>query len=315
MVVGPNEKRLSQCLDQFKYLCDDVVIATNNADQKTKNTIKKYDYHQYEDNREWGIFQPKIKTGLLQRIGGLKPDVILPRDADELYDSSFGRAEVESLSAIYPACYFYIVNLWNDEQHQKRSLGFWNIRMFNWKPELGTVYLKKNLHCGLGPPWTYKFGSHIPHLIKHYGLMDKEDRMRKVDRYDKYDPKAIFKDRIYYDTLKSDSTGTEFNEEDFKKKLDAEVNSYGNQQKTITPDKMKHEYSVIKRTRLENGEEFMFEVETKTVPNYLAQSNSRLKFECMGAVQDLTEDIEKMFEEPEEPIIEVKPKVKKNAKK
>ena len=39
MVVGPNEKYLEQSLKELKRLCDDAIIATNNADEKTKEII------------------------------------------------------------------------------------------------------------------------------------------------------------------------------------------------------------------------------------------------------------------------------------
>ena len=43
-VVGPNERYLEKSLNEFKRLCDDAIIATNNADQKTLELIDSYGY-------------------------------------------------------------------------------------------------------------------------------------------------------------------------------------------------------------------------------------------------------------------------------
>ena len=73
-VCGLNERYLEATLKEFKRLCDDVLIATNNADEKTIELIDKYKFNHYEDNREWGVYQPSLKTDLLTKAGELKPD-------------------------------------------------------------------------------------------------------------------------------------------------------------------------------------------------------------------------------------------------
>lgn len=205
MVVGPNEKYLEGTLKEFKRLCDDAVIATNNADEKTKALIKEYGYWQYEDNREWGIEQPRIKTDLLLRVSKLQPDWIIALDADERFSPEFTRTEAERL-AILPeiAWHFLVVNLYNDSEHFAHDMGiqrFWNIRFYKYLPQYGVEFQKKNLHCGLAPPYAYKYGWYAPYYLEHYGLMLKEDRDRKSQRYAQYDPRARFKDRVYYDDL------------------------------------------------------------------------------------------------------------------
>lgn len=207
-VVGPNEKYLKNTLEEFKRLCDDTILCTNNADEETKKLIKSYGFWTYEDNREWGVAQPLIKTDLLARVAKLRPDWIIALDADEIFAPEFTRERAEHLaSGDEVAWYFLVVNLYNDKDHFAHSAGvqrFWNIRFFKFLPERGMVYQRKNLHCGLAPPFYYAYGWHAPYYLEHYGLMAKEDRMRKVERYRKYDPKAIWKDRVYYDELAQD---------------------------------------------------------------------------------------------------------------
>jgi hypothetical protein len=306
MVVGKGEadRYLENSLKEFKRLCDDAEIVCNNTDPKTEQMIRRYGYGVVRDDREWGIHQPSIKTDLLFRLGRKKPDVILPLDSDEVFDETFTREKLEEYSLKFPACYFYIVNLWNDEQHQRKSLGFWNIRMFNWKPELGNQYIKKNLHCGLGPPWTYKYGSYVPFYVKHYGLMTQESRDAKVARYDKFDPNARWKDRAYYDALKTITNGSEFNEDEMRQKLISEVARMGSQHKTIMAKDIKQKFVYVRR----NKDGAILEIPEKNYQDTLKQG-----FTYVGPVDQFADDIEQLFDEVEEPKVEVKPK--RNAKK
>lgn len=205
MVVGPNEKYLDKSLSEFKRLCDDAIIATNNADENTTKIIESFGFSHYADNREWGIYQPDIKTDLLTRAGKLNPDWIIALDSDEVFAPEFTREEAEKLAdGNEIAYYFLVVNLYNDEEHFAHSKGiqrFWNIRFYKYMPEFGLQFLRKSLHCGLGPPITYKYGWHAPFYLLHYGLMLPEDRERKQARYRKYDPKKIYKAGTYYDEL------------------------------------------------------------------------------------------------------------------
>lgn len=251
MVCGPGEadRYLEGTLKEFKRLADDAVICLNNATDKERKLINEYGYWHYNDDREWGIHQPSIKTDLLAKISNLRPDVILPLDSDEVFDASFTRAELERWSSQYPACYAYIVNHWNDESHHRKSLGFWNIRLFNWLPQYGTVYQKKNLHCGLGPPWAYHYGSYIPHAVRHYGLMETESRKRKVERYEKYDPSAKWKDRAYYEALKTETVGSEYNEAEMLAKLRSEVEKMGDQTKRFMKSDLQQKYVYVRRLK------------------------------------------------------------------
>lgn len=223
MVCGPNEKYLEKSLGEFKRLCDDALIATNNADDKTKQLIKEYGYQQYEDNREWGISQPDIKSTLLERAGELRPDWVCAIDADEVYSSDFTREEAEKLASTGEiAYYFCIVNLYNDPEHFVHGAGiqrFWNIRFYKYTPEYGLQFQRKSLHCGLGPPITYKYGWYAPFFVEHYGLMTKEDRLKKAERYRKYDPNKRFKGGSYYDELSMDLKPIKFDRQALLRKL------------------------------------------------------------------------------------------------
>lgn len=206
-VCGPGEadRYMRETMEEFKRLCDEVLIVTNHATQKEKNLIEEYGFHQYEDNREWGKEQPNIKTDLLVRAGQYSPDWIIALDMDESFAPSFTQDIARRLSATDEiAWHFLVVNLYNDENHFAHDVGiqrFWNIRFYRYAPEFGLQFQRKNLHCGLAPPIMYKYGWYAPFYLLHKGLMKKEDRERKVARYQKYDPRGVFKSPVYYKDL------------------------------------------------------------------------------------------------------------------
>lgn len=226
-VCGPNEKYLAENLNQRALLADDVIIVGNHIDDASKKLIKKFGFWFYEDDREWGKAQPFIKTDLLKRAGKLQPDWILACDMDEIYDESFDRPSAENLARSGGiGWYFYIVNLWNDRSHFHRGLSFWNIRFYRFAPEYGLEFQRKALHCGLGPPIVYHYGNYAPYLLKHYGLMDPEARQKKIERYEKYDPNAVYKDRSYYDALKYAGNVAVFDEAEMHRRVEEEVSTY-----------------------------------------------------------------------------------------
>lgn len=224
MVCGPGEadRYLKASLDEFKLLCDDAVIVGNNTDLKTEELIKSYGYWFYRDDREWGLYQPNIKEDLLKKIAGLKPDWIIPLDSDEVFAKEFTREEAERLASTKEiAWHFTIVNLYDDTEHFAHDKGiqrFWNIRFFKFLPE-HLKFQNKRVHCGLAPPIYYKYGWYAPYFVEHYGLMKKEDRQKKVERYKKYDPQAKFKGREYYDDLENKVNVYPFNREKLLKQL------------------------------------------------------------------------------------------------
>jgi len=223
MVCGPGEadRYLEGTLKEFKRLCDDAIICGNNTDAKTEKLIKKYGYWFYRDNREWGYYQPAIKTDLLRRVGNLSPDWIVALDADERFAPEFTRSKAEALANSGEiAFHFLIVNLYNDETHFAHDAGiqrFWNIRFYKYLPQYGLEFQKTNLHCGLGPPITYTRGWHAPYYVLHYGLMKPEDRKAKAERYRQYDKRNM--KPAYYTDLERDLEMRPFNPKKLLKQL------------------------------------------------------------------------------------------------
>jgi hypothetical protein len=233
MVCGQGEadRYLEKPLQQFKELCDDAIIACNGEDKKRDKLIKKYGFWSYRDDREWGLYQPHIKTALLGKIMRLKPDWVLPLDADEEIagmDRPLLEKTINELPTGKKSCFFYFVTLWQDDKHFAPKFGFWNIRLFQPVPALGLQYQKTPLHCGLAPPYAYnpKHAKNLPMVVRHYGMMSQEDRDKKIERYEKYDPRQIYKNPIYYDWLKEDEEPKPYNEDSMIRKVTALSHEY-----------------------------------------------------------------------------------------
>lgn len=234
MVVGKGEadRWLKRVLDQRKELVDDMVIVGNNTDKKTEKLINKYGFWFYRDDREWGIYQPDIKQDLLNKVIKLKPDYILPSDADEIYDKRLTKQAIYDLfKAPAIAYYFHIINLWNDEDHYRHDASFYNIRLFRYRSDLPNTFERKRVHCGLAPSIYYNYGWHCKYLLLHYGLMKPEDRRKKAERYAKYDPRAVFKGREYYDKLTDDQPPQPFNEERMCRLAEEDMSKYNEYKK------------------------------------------------------------------------------------
>lgn len=219
LVCGPGEadRYLKETLLEFSRLCDEVVVCLCNATHKERMLVRKFGFYAYDDNREWGKEQPNIKTDLLKTILKMNPDWILVLDADETLPTIKSREELEALTVDREACQMYVVNLWNDTEHYKKSSAFWNVRFYKADESKGTQFLRKAVHCGNAPPYFYSLPakhSYVPHILLHKGLMSYEERLRKVERYNLYDPQAIHKGPEYYEMLGTNLTGAEYKQDD-----------------------------------------------------------------------------------------------------
>lgn len=239
-VCGKNEKYIKGTLDKFKELCDHVVIVCNNTDARTKHLIESYGFEIREDDREWGYQQNVIKEDLVKTLGAYNPDWLVCMDMDEVLD--IDRETFEKQADQCDSMYVYIVNMWNEGW--KRQWSFWNIRAWKWNGI--TKFVNRPLHCGLAPEWAYHYGSYVPTILWHYGLKDKEVRERKVNRYLKYDPNAVYRDRSYYTGL-MDNTCDELDVQFIKDSIAKEVGTI--KRKNIQPVKKKVFYMVEKDGR------------------------------------------------------------------
>lgn len=288
-LVGPGEagRYMRETLECFKRLCDEVILLVNNADQAEIDLINEYGFKYRLDRRTWGEHQWRIKQDFIERdIKQLanEGDVLVCLDMDEVLSERCTKEWL--LEAPLDAYHVFVVDLWNDPQHFKPESCFWNVRIWKWNGE--TKYKAKPVHCGLAPEWTYHYHRHAPFLLLHKGLMAEEDRLRKIKRYEKYDPHAEHLDKQYYDMLKS-NTARPFDEEAMADQIAEEVATY-NQSKPRKDmvKKPKPRFAYVK-----NPHGITIDIPEK----HLNQTLKRKGFEFIGWAEEDREEIEAMFED------------------
>lgn len=273
---GEASRYMEATLKEFKRLCDETIILLNNAGEEEKQLIEKFSFKWVEDNREWGKNQHKLKHDFVKNhVAKLSPDITICLDMDEV----FYRAEREDFESLPgQAWYVYIANLWDEGWSPEWS--FWNVRAYSWewREKLEKAFFdfeNRPLHCGLAPKWAYHLNYHAPLLLLHSGLKDKKDRMRKVERYEKYDPNQVYRSSSYYEALKSDKS-EKFNPEDLLEKIKADVRSMKQpevKKLMVIPEKQK-EYLVMRQ-----ADNFVF-----SVPERLLQGQLKQKYKGRGFV-------------------------------
>lgn len=266
---GEADRYLKGTLDCFKKLCDDTIILGNNITDKERTLINNYGFTLIEDNREWGKNQNKIKEDFLKNhVAKLNPDFTVCLDMDEVLVVS--RETLEEYAEKGQAWYVYIVNLWNEGYRSDWS--FWNVRFWgwHWKDKLGDSFFEfenRPLHCGLAPKWAYHLQLHAPFMLLHYGLKDKTDRMKKVARYEKYDPKQIYRHPSYYNALKLDDAEP-FNQAEIQHKLDEHIESLHQPLNKELPIKKPAKKQVMVQREADG---FIFTVDENILPTQLKQ--------------------------------------------
>lgn len=229
-ICGPGEasRYMRETLDEFARLCDDVFICLNgpeDADLSAEEAlIDEYGFRRVRNTAEWGKLQWKIKQEFLDQFVrkiANDGDIVIALDMDERFDRHLTREWL--LSMEFDAYHTFVVDLWNDELHYKPESCFWKVQIFRWNGDV--AFKTKPLHCGLVPLWAASHNRYAPFLQIHKGLMTKESRQRKIERYEKYDPRQQHLGKQYYWMLHSD-TAAPFDEEQLHATIEAEVSTY-----------------------------------------------------------------------------------------
>lgn len=284
---------MRETMECFKRLCDEVVILCNNCDQAEIDLIDEYGFKRFNDRREWGSHQWRIKQDFIERdikqIAN-EGDVLVCLDMDEVLSERCTKEWL--LESPLDAYHVFIVDLWNDPQHFKPESCFWNVRIWKWNGE--TKFKAKPVHCGLAPEWTYHYHRHAPFLLLHKGLMDEETRLRKIKRYEKYDPNAEHLDQKYYDMLRS-NTARPFDETAMADQIAEEVAAYKQvkpRETTMTQPKPRFAY-------VKNPHGDVIDIPEK----HLDMTLKRPGFEFINWADEEQEEIESMFEDDEVGVI------------
>lgn len=283
---GEAGRYMRATLEEFARLCDDVIILGNNITNAERGLINEFGFRLVEDNREWGKMQWKIKQDFLSvHVARLKPDFCVCLDMDEVFCSHLTKKWIQE--APLDAYYCFFAELWNDEQHHKEKLGFWNVRMFRWRPH-DLAFKQKALHCGLAPEWAYKYHRFAPFVVKHFGTMKREDRQKKIARYAKYDPDAKYLERDAYYKILDDDTAQPFDEAKMCGIIEAEVKTYQQSKpRTMSQPKEKKRFALV-----QNAAGAVYDIPEYTLADTLKQPG--MKF--VGWAEDAQKEVEELFD-------------------
>lgn len=302
--AGEAGRYMRETLEEFKRLCDEVVILVNAPAVPTDKggdlsaeirLIKEFGFRYVEDRREWGKYQWKIKQDLLDgpiRSIASVGDVMIGLDMDERFDRSLTREWL--LQMPFDAYHTFVVDLWNDEKHYKPESCFWKVQIWRWS---GNVeWTAKPLHCGLVPRWAASYNRYAPFLQIHKGLMRKEDRARKIARYEKYDPHAQYLAKPYYAMIRSD-TAEPFDEEQVRATIAREVSTYKQTKpRSIPPmSQPKGRFAYVTNPA---------GVQVDIPERMLDETLKRKGFTFVGWADEATKEIEEMFAEDNAPARE-----------
>lgn len=286
-ICGPGEanRYMRETLDCFARLCDTVIILCNNTTRAENDLIDSYGFERVSDRREWGLHQWKIKQDFIERdIKQIADagDMLVCLDMDEVLDKHLDREWI--LAAPLDAYHVFVVDLWEDGY--KPESCFWNVRLWRWNGE--TKFKAKPVHCGLAPEWAYHYHRHAPFILKHYGLKDKENRLRKIERYKKYDPHGEHLDKKYYDMLSSDSCKP-FDEDLLHEKIAAEVATYKQTKpQTDMTTKKKERFAYVK-----NPHGSVIDIPER----HFKETMKRSGFEFIGWADEQAKEMDELFED------------------
>lgn len=266
---GEAKRYLKATLDNFKCLCDDTIILANNIDTESRALIEKYGFSIVDDDREWGKNQHKLKEDFIRNhVAKLNPDITVCLDMDEVLVNVTREKIIKESEKAY-ALYVYIVNLW--DKGWRKDWSFSNVRIWNWKlkDELGDEFWKfeeRPLHCGLAPKWCYAINYQAPFVLEHYGLKKKKDRMAKVERYKKYDPRQVYRAPQYYQALETEGS-EEYVRGEVIKWVEGDIASVPQPLNKKPPMKVGTKRTLLRR----EADNFIFDVDEKQVKFYLKQ--------------------------------------------
>lgn len=245
-ICGPGEakKYMKLTMEQFKRLCDEVVICMNNATDEEYALANKYGFTVVTDNREWGKFQNRIKQDLLEKhVSKKNPEWCVALDMDEEFDPALTKDALVALTRQGHSSYHtWVCNLWDDGYAPSRC--FWKVQIWKWNGDC--EFADKPLHPGLVPFWAGTTAAYAPYFMLHHGLKKKEDRAKRVLRYKKYDPTAKYVAKDYYDSLEVGVPVEHYDAGLVHEMVANEVATYHQPVKTITRTKPMN-YVFVKR--------------------------------------------------------------------
>lgn len=202
MLRVKNEARwIAQVLRSLQPLCHHIYVMDDHSDDHTAGICATEGAAVFYSPFK-GFDETRDKNWLMIEV--LKreiPDWIVMIDGDEILAEGSHAAIIKHIRMIghkVNALTFEVLYLWNDMQHVRTDLRtFCRRRASMFKPTAGALfaspYPTHGLHCG-NVPHGYSAAPVEGARLLHLGYMNREDRLRKWEWYNKLDPANFHED-------------------------------------------------------------------------------------------------------------------------
>jgi glycosyltransferase involved in cell wall biosynthesis len=200
LVKNEENRWLKEFLNNFEFICDNIVIIDDCSSDNTVEICKNYGTvylspESYWETREW--MQRETLFNFCLKKANLN-DWIIILDADELINNPLDlRNTLLNKAKEYDAHGMKLYDMWNDTHY--RSDQCWSAHRHYWnmairKKDINYTYNKSKLHCGRLPIESNDMKMFLDdyNYIKHMGWSTENDRIEKYNRYMKIDGDGVF---------------------------------------------------------------------------------------------------------------------------
>lgn len=196
MLRVKNEARwIAEVIDSLKPVCRAIVVFDDHSTDGTPEICERAGCQVMRSTFD-GLNEVRDKNALVKQAQQLGTDWILCIDGDEVLEPTAAMRIVQAFAMQTRAYSLKVEYLW-DRPDQIRTDGiyarFYRPSLFNARRTNGVFgsYIpgqKGGMHCSNVPEDVRSEAQQIPVRLKHYGYMDKADRLSKWSWYNSIDP-------------------------------------------------------------------------------------------------------------------------------
>lgn len=212
MIVKNEEHRyLRDVLESAKQYIDSAVIiddgSTDNTVQICQEVLNGIPYKIIENKESKFKNEIELRTQQWNETIATDPDWILFLDADEIFEDRF-KYEVKNLmdNPDIDSYMFRLYDFWDDEHYRDDELWcahkYYRIFMMRYQKNFDYKFNETAQHCGRLPSNAGDLRYELCNIrLKHYGWANKEDRIKKYNRYMLLDPNGEFGSLTQYQSI------------------------------------------------------------------------------------------------------------------